>query len=362
MNVITFIIRVLKLLSMQGKYILCALIVIFLLCAPVAASTKKIVNGAPVFIGESDLDISSAISDCKVIAWWPDGTDMSGPAAKNITIKRVNDVILPVNHFNISPDLFGGYPGNWYCEDKMPSFVVLKVFDPEISIRVWDVDKNEDITGKAVPISTNITYRIDTNLHQALSYANRTDLNPADGFFTVTLTSPAGKEIKNFYTGNVGSSATQILSLDNNPFITTPTFYGKNLEAWNKLSRDTTGDYLYKPGTYTFTATQDLNGMKTSYASASPETREGRTTSSAGVIFVPLTSPTPSATLLPSDNVSSTPETIIPTATVPEQTVTQTVPAEVTTTIKVTYSPLPAWAVILGLCGAGFLVARCRKW
>jgi hypothetical protein len=203
MNVITFIIRVLKLLSMQGKYFICALIVIFLVCSPGAASTKKIAYGAPVFIGESDLDISSAIRDCKVIAWWPDETNMSGPAAKNITIQRVNDVILPINHFNISPSLFAGYTGNWYCEDKQPTFMVLNVVEPKLSIRVWDIDNDKDITGQAVPVTTNITYRIDTNLYQAMSYINRTEMNPADGIFTVKLTNPIGKQMSNIYTGSV---------------------------------------------------------------------------------------------------------------------------------------------------------------
>ncbi|MDD5143939.1 DUF3821 domain-containing protein [Methanoregula sp.] len=343
---------------MQIKYIFCALIVIFLVCSPAAASTKKIATGAPVFIGESDLDISSSIRDCKVIAWWPEGADMSGPAAKNITIKLVNEVILPVNHFNISPDLFRGHLGNWYCEDKKPTFVVLNVHEPEISIRVRDLDKDEDITGKAVPVTTNITYRIDTNLYKVLSYTDRTELTPADGFFTVTLTSPSGKDMKNIYTGSVGSPTTQILEFDSTPFMTSPTYYGRNLEAWNRLSRDTTGGYLYPTGTYTFTVVQDLNGMKNSYTST--ESRNGRTTSSASVTFLPPESPAMQTTAVPSEPVTSVPETIIPTSTVTHVIVT--VPA---TTIeeppaKVTYSPLPPWAVVLGLLGAGILLARYR--
>ncbi|AGB02393.1 DUF3821 domain-containing protein [Methanoregula formicica] len=344
---------------MQIKYIFCALIVIFLVCSPAAASTKKIASGAPVFIGETDLDISSAIRDCKVIAWWADEADMSGPATKNITIKRVNDVILPVNHFNISPDLFSGYPGNWYCEDKKPTFVVLNVHEPAISIRVWDLDRNEDISGKAVPVTTNITYRIDTNLHQALSYANRTELTPADGFMTVTLTNPVGKDMKNIYTGSVGSSSTQILIFDGTPFMTSPTYYGRNLEAWNRLSRDTTGGYLYPTGTYTFTVVQNLGGMKDSYISA--DTQSGRTTSSASVTFLPLESPATQTTTVPSETpVTTSPETIPPTTAVTKQAVTLPVTTIEEPPAKVTYSPLTAWAGILGLAGAGALLAQRR--
>jgi len=344
---------------MQIKYIFCALIVIFLVCSPAAASTKKIASGAPVFIGETGLDISSAIRDCKVIAWWPDETAMSGPAAKNITIQRVNDVILPVNNFNISPDLFSGYPGNWYCEDKKPTFVVLNVHEPQISIRVWDLDKNEDITGKAVPVTTNITYRIDTNLHQVLSYANRTELTPADGFITVTLTSPAGKDMKNIYTGSVGSPTTQILIFDSTPFMTSPTYYGRNLEAWNRLSRDSTGGYLYPTGTYTFSLVQNLGGMQESYASA--DMKDGRTTSSASVTFIPLESPvTQTATEPAGTPVLTPPGAISPTPAVTELVVTPVATTMEEPTAKVTYSPLPAWAGILGLAGAMTLLAQRR--
>jgi len=344
---------------MQIKYLFCALVVIFLVCCPAAASTKKVATGAPVFIGETGLDISSAIRDCKVIAWWPEGADMSGPAAKNITIQRVNDVILPVNSFNISPDLFRGYPGNWYCEDKKPTFVVLNVHEPAISIRVWDLDKNEDITGKTVPVTANITYRIDTNLYQALSYTNRTDLNPADGFFTVTLTNPTGKEMNNIYTGSIGSPTTQILIFDSTPFMTSPTYYGRNLEAWNRLSRDTTGGYLYPTGTYTFTVVQSLGGMQESYTSA--DMRDGRTTSSASVTFAPAESPATQTTTEPSETpVTTPPTTFSPTPGITEQAVTPPAPALEEPVAKVTYSALPFWAVILGLLGACVLFAQNR--
>lgn len=344
---------------MQIQYIFCALVVILLVCSPASASIKKVATGAPVFIGETGLSITSAIRDCKVIAWWPDETDMSGPAATNITIQRVNDVILPVNSFNISPDLFRGYPGNWYCEDRQPRFIVLNVHEPQISIRVWDLDKNEDVTGKSVPVTTNITYRIDTNLHKVLSYTNRTDLTPADGFFTVTLTNPSGRDMKNIYTGSIGSPSTQILIFDNPPFITTPTYYGRNLEAWNRLSRDTTGGFLYPTGTYTFTVVQTLGGMQESFTSA--DMRDGRTTSSASVTFVPVESPATQTTTEPSETpVTTPPGTITPTPVITEQAVTPPVPALEEPVAKVTYSPLPLWVVILGLLGACVLLAQSR--
>ncbi|HET6581392.1 MAG TPA: hypothetical protein VFG36_05880, partial [Methanoregula sp.] len=59
-----FIIRVLKLLSMHGKYVVLALIILLLGSAPVVGSTAKIAAGAPVYLGESNLDISGALNGC----------------------------------------------------------------------------------------------------------------------------------------------------------------------------------------------------------------------------------------------------------------------------------------------------------
>ncbi|MDD1690354.1 MAG: DUF3821 domain-containing protein [Methanoregula sp.] len=333
---------------MHGKYILSALVVILLVCSPVAATTAKIAAGAPVFIGESNLNIASAIGDCHVIAWWPEG-NMTGPAAKNMTVKRLNEANDLVTRFNVSPQVFGGYTGNWYCEDKAPHFVVLTVLEPSISIKVWNVDTDEDITGQAVPVSTNITYRIDTNLGQALNYYNRTDLTPADGFFTVKLTNPSGQAFTNIYTGSVGSADTQILTFDSNPFITTPTYFGQKMDSWNRLSRDASGSLMYPPGTYTFTVSQNLDHMQDSYAST------GKTTSSASVAFQQLPSLT-STPAVPQENVTVVPVTTRPPVTVIKSTVPTTVPVAK----KTTYSPLPAWVTVIGLLIALIYISRSR--
>ena len=356
MDVITFIIMVLKLLFMQGKYILFAFVVILLVCTPVAAVTNKIAAGAPVFIGESNLNIASAIGDCHVIAWWPDAGNMTGPAVKNITVKRLNEANDLVTHFNVSPQVFRGYPGNWYCEDKKPAFVVLTVVEPTLSIRAWDIDNNKDVTGQYVPVSTNVTYRIDTNLNQVLDYYNRTDLTPADGFFTVRLTGPFGKQISNIYTGSVGAASTQILSFDSNPFITTPTYFGTHMGDWNHLARDAGGSFLYPPGTYTFTVTQDLNYMQESYASAGIDF-SGRTVSSANVAFLPQEIVTTVQTPPQGGEVTTPPVTAQPSVTGPVSTAPTTAPVARPTT----YSPLPVWSAAAGLLVALIWVARPGK-
>jgi hypothetical protein len=354
MNVITFIIRVLKLLFMQRKYILSVLVIILMVCLPAAATTNKIAAGAPVFVGESNLVITSAIGDCHVIAWWADEGNMTGPAEKNLTVKKLNEGAGLATHFNVSPEVFEGYTGNWYCEDVKPTFVVLRVLEPTLSIQVWDIDNDRDVTGQSVPISTNVTYRIETNLNQAMGYYNRTDLTPLDGIFTIKLTDPSGQQISNFYTGSVGAKDTQILSLDSTPFITTSTYLGKKMELWNHLARDTSGGLLYPPGTYTFTVTQNLNNMKDTYAAAGTRNPVGRTTASAGVNFLPQESLAAVTTTAQPEPVATITETAEPTKTPQKVTVPTTVPV----TTKTTYAPLPAVIVVAGLICAGLISAR----
>ena len=77
-----------------------------------------------------------------------------------------------------APGFFHGYPGAWYCVDKKPQKVVFEVLEPQLDFKIWDLDHNQDVSGKTIPVSANITYRVDTNLNQALQPLNRPDINP----------------------------------------------------------------------------------------------------------------------------------------------------------------------------------------
>jgi hypothetical protein len=350
-----FILRALKLLFMQGKYILSVLVVILLVCSPVAATTKKIAAGSTVFIGESDLDITAAMKTCHTIGWWPeDNTSM--PAARNVTVKQLNEANGLATHFNISPQVFDGYTGNWYCEDLKPAFLIFKVAEPRLSIKAWDLDNNADVSGQSVPISANVTYLVETNLFQALGYYNRTDLTPADGIFTVVLTDPSGKKISTIYTDSDGAAGREILSFDSTPFITTPSYFGKNLGNWNHRSRNVRGDYIYPAGTYTFTISQDLDKMKEAYSAASITDQSGKTTASVSVAFLPetaLSQATAGKTPAPDET------TVAPLETETPGEVTETLaPTTAPVATKTTYSPLPAWIVATSLCIAGVIAFR----
>ena len=120
MNVIMFIIRVLKLLSMQRKLIAFVLVIICLVAVPVGGSTAKIAACAPVFVGESNLDISNALNSCRIIGWWQNGTNTSALPDNTITLYEQNTLSEIIYHYNISPAIFSDHKGKWYCIDKKP--------------------------------------------------------------------------------------------------------------------------------------------------------------------------------------------------------------------------------------------------
>jgi hypothetical protein len=352
-NVIIFIIRVLKLLVMQGKYILLALIVVLITFPPAGASLNKIAAGAPVFIGESNVDLTSALDNCRIIAWWPAGSDTSRPAAKNITLRPLNEISPALSHYTFTPAEYGGYNGTWYCEEKKPLKAVFSVLDPQVRIRVWDLSNDVDVTGTTVLSAANVTYRIDTNLNTALQLKYRPDLTPADTFWSVKLFDPAGRSFTNIYTGSSGAPDTVILTLDNTPFISSSPYYWGKGTVWNRASRGPQGDFVYPPGKYLFTASQNLNGMQGTYKSAGITNVEGKLTSSADVTFLPYQvitqTPTPAAPV-------STPEATLS----PEVTGTTTLPEPASTPepVKTTYAAVPVWLALAGLGVAAALIVR----
>ena len=356
MNVIMFIIRVLKLLSMQGKYFVPAFIIILLCAAPVAGSTAKITAGSPVFIGESNLDISKALNGCHTIAWWQNGTNTSAPPEKSMTLYEINTVSETIYHYNISPEIFARYPGAWYCVDKKPQKVVFEVLEPQLDIKVWDMDLDQDVSGKSVPVSANIAYRVDSNLYQALKPLNRPDITPSDSFFTVSLTDSYGQRISNIFTGSAGNSQTVILPFDNQPFITESPFYWRNGKDWNRSARNAKGEPLYPAGTYTFTISQNLNHIQETYKSSGITDLEGKITQTKTITFVkeatPLATPVNTLPVL----------TTLPVIATGSSTTVPVTPVPTSSPIakKTTYTPLPEWITLLGIVMAGLFIIRKR--
>lgn len=360
-NVIIFIIRVLKLLLMQGKYIFLVLFLFFAVAAPAAASTNKIAEKAPVFIGETNVDISSALGGCRVIAWWPPGSEVAGTPAKNITIRQISEISAKTFHYNFSPDVFSDYTGKWYCEDTQPIREIFTVIQPRATIRVWDMDTDTDVTGKTVPGTANITYRIETNLFPAQQYLLRPELTPADTFFTIKLTDPSGKGITNIYTGSVGGKDTQILLFDSTPLITSSPYYWAKGTSWNRAARGANGEFIYAPGTYTFSMSQNLNGMNDGYRLSGINQTDGILTSAAAITFSEikvLTTPEPTATPVVTISVAGT--TPSAAATNPVMTAPSVPATTAPVPVKTTYSPVPAWIPLAGL-GIALVVIMYKR-
>ena len=342
---------------MQGKYLFITFCVIFLLIAPAAASLNKIAAGSPVFIGEKNVDISSTLNGCRIIGWWQNGTSPSGSSAKNVTLFELNSISENIYKLDFSPEIFAGYTGTWYCEDKQPHFPVFDLRNPSITLKVWDMDKDQDITGMTIPRASNITYRIDTNLYPALNYFNRPNSNPSDSFFTVKLTDPLKRNVPNIYTGSYGLANTIILPFDNNPYITSSPYFWQNGNRWDHAARNIQGDMIYPPGTYSFTVIQNLNNMQESYGTAGVNESTGKTSSSATVTFL---APEPLIVTTSSVTVATTlPEV---TSSAPATTVTtKIIQTSSTVAKKTTYTPLPAWIALLGIGIVGFLAIVRRN-
>jgi len=337
---------------MHEKFFFLAFTVVLLVSSPVSGSLAKISSTSPVFIGESNLDISSALLDCHTIAWWPNGTPTSSPPAKNLTIASFGQDNLQIFHYTIDPDFFTGYTGPWYCQDKQPPRVVFQVLEPQVRIRAWNLDTNQDVTGTTVTLPANITYRIDTNLYPALQPLNRPDINPLDSFFKVNLTDPRGRGISNIYSGSAGDPTTQIVAFDSVPFISSSPYFWKNAAVWNKESRNAYGEKIYPDGTYTFMVTENLDHLQETYARSTARDLSGITFDRAQVTLV-------RAQATPTSQPSSTAVTSAPaTASIPVTTPAAGETTAPVVTQRTTYSPLPSWIVLLAIIMAGLVLLR----
>jgi hypothetical protein len=331
---------------MNRYRILLLLCAFFIIAVPVSASLQKIAAGAPVFIGENNLDISSGLNGHSVIGWWAPGSDTSGAPDKMIAISTED-----ATKFTIRPDVFTGYTGKWYSYDKAPNEFVFEVLEPQIDLKVWDIDNNRDVTGQSIPSSTNITYRIDTNLNIVRDYLLRPDANPSDFlFFTVKLTGPQGMgTISQVYSGNIGNKNTQIIYVESNPVITAPTYYWKDGSSWDRNARSADGSIIYPTGTYTFTLTQNLNSMRDTYNMSDPTGGIGKITSGEKTItfleVLRTNTPTPVPTLTTASQTIETQISATLTAT-PRNTVK---PTSTKTAAKTTYAPFPAWLAVVSI-------------
>lgn len=342
MNVIIFIIRVLKLLSMHGKYFFLIFVVILAVIFPAAGSLTKISAGAPVYLGEQNLDISAGLQGCRNIAWWAPGSDTDAPPQKNVTIIKTLEDSDIAHRYTISPEIYAGYEGTWYCEGQRPLRPVFEVLEPQLSVKFWDLDKDEDVTGQTISLTSNITYRIDTNLDKALQGKYRPEMTSLDSFYTISLMDPGNKVLSSVSTGSFGKTGSQVLIVDRNPLLSASPYFWKDGSMWDRTSKNKQGDLIYPLGTYTITVNQNLNKMQELWASTTPENRAGMLDASAAVMFIkPASTPVEVSPSTITSSPSVPPSATLTSATIP--------PTGTTVPQKTTYSPLPLWVVLAAL-------------
>jgi hypothetical protein len=276
-----------------------------------------------------------------------------------VIIKTLEDSDIAFS-YTISPETYTGYEGTWYCSGKRPLRPVFEVLQPRMQVRWWDLEKDEDVTGKTIPVTANITYRLDTNLDRALQLKYRPDVTSQDSFYTIDLRDPAGKVLSSVYTGTYGRADSHGLIFDHKPMITTSPYYWRDGSAWDKTSKNIQGDLIYPPGTYSISISQNLNHIRESYAEIAEDKKAGVLDTSATVTFYK-----PASTPAPTTAVPGTPqETLSPVSTTPSPVVTviattETVPPTHTAIPKsTTYASLPSWIAIAAL---GMALA-CAAW
>ena len=210
--------------------------------------------GSTVFIGESGLDITgTGIAAGDTLGWFQAGADVATSSPDDTMI--ISD---PANVF-VQP---GTRTGAWYDLNKNRA-IGINVKDPSLSLSVWDVQSNSDVTDKTVINGRLLTFRIDSNLDAV--YAQRGVGAPV----TVLVMGPDG----NVYAALFDDQG-NLNSLVNVPVTSSSMLVpGKGT---NGCVVDT-GNGLYETGEFKVWAECNLNGMKDNYPGPLGETYIGKT-------------------------------------------------------------------------------------
>jgi PGF-CTERM protein len=270
---------------------------------PVSASyypvAQNVAQGATVFIGEQNLNLTTAVqtaqalsgSTSTTIGWWASAAQIGSTSAS-----KTIDLTGRVTSFTASPADFVGYAGTWYLVNAsgFAAAPVITAADPTLDIRVWDFTQGSDITGKSITQGEQLGFRVDTAM-TAVFNGKRTPINNAIGnvqstVASGTILSPATyakqdgyidikvkTESGNTLTGLLNKSSSaggQINGLTALNVTTANYFWGKapgtvqipgQQDGWATGATDATGQLAYQAGTYTIWAESLLNGMKDNY-------------------------------------------------------------------------------------------------
>ena len=273
---------------------------------PAASSTiaPVIDQGATIYIGEEGLNLTHALNRAGGL----DGTALDSTEPTNWTIGWwISDVAHSTSSssrnigttyrsFTVTPDSFVGYTGSWYLEDPAHPrqalldagghpYLVFKVNDPRLDIRIRDMDLDMDVTGKSTPQGDALGFRIDTNMYGALNEQFRSPIinSAEDGYIDIKVKNEAAYT----YTELLDNLGTPHSLLRQNVSYT-PWIWGdpENPAAsssWATGAENPGGGSAYPVGTYTVVAESRLNNMKANYRQGGAD-YTGKTVSQAYTI------------------------------------------------------------------------------
>ncbi|MBN1432056.1 MAG: DUF3821 domain-containing protein [Methanomicrobiaceae archaeon] len=283
---------------MTKKFVL-ALVSLMVLAAVAVGSASagiyciNISAADAVFFGESGLNITSAVlnptANVSKIAWYSPGTvpGTDAPAA-------VYDINGTEQNFYVSPTMFTGYTGAWYrytaghglsttSGELDPIQVAFYVYEPSLSLAIYNNVSGKDITNKKVVADDTVTFRVASNLYSlfarsnAASYTNATLNVTWQQFYTsgidIKVKSPDGATLNALVNHTQATNSlsgvkpnNQLYYLINNALA---------VDAWEiNISQ-------YSPGLYEAYAQCNVNSMKDNLGSVT-----GKTVSATGTLDV----------------------------------------------------------------------------
>ena len=296
-----------------------ALLLVLVVVVPVSATNyavaRNIGMGATVFIGEQGLNLtraqmqattSFANTSMPSIGWWGPG------AVVNTTSPTLTIPIAGMNapnngSFTITSAQFGQGIGNWYAINPDNGYVVTPAFftvaDPTLSIYVWDLALDSDMSGKSVVQGRNLGFKIATNMYTAISSPGKRDpvsgstnwdsmdgwqagyAVGSDGYIDIKVKDTTGSTLTALVNGSYNTNADSVyanpitkVNVSVQPWIwgaasatgsynpsATVAAASAKYSNWSTAAIDRNGQYVYPPGTYTVTAESYLNNMKDNY-------------------------------------------------------------------------------------------------
>ncbi|WFN36289.1 DUF3821 domain-containing protein [Methanomicrobium antiquum] len=257
-----------------GIALLSLLVLALFAVAPAMAAdaySKNISAGETVFIGESGLNIETAVNSQPYISYWAPGT-----AFTDAPTKSINMTAGLMRNFFVDPSDFSGATGSWYQNTGTgpitgTAVLAFVVEQPSLGVTAWSTT-GTSLDGKKVISKGNVVLRIDSNFYKMFArddkYDNSTGLN-------LYVENPDGATLNKLWNGTVLNS---ISALQPN----VQTWYVNNVSgASSTISTWYLDSTRYSAGEYKIWAESNLNAMKDNLGSVT-----GKTVSNTATITV----------------------------------------------------------------------------